>query len=111
MADSNIVNETLKHARALIENGWCKNNYAEDANGKKVEPFSESAVRFCAYGAIERAAHSLCYPDLEIEVSVRKEAHKRLKSVIPFPYSSIPGFNDNQSDVQPVLFVFDKAIH
>lgn len=46
----------LKQARKLIQQGWCQEAYARDANGNKVEAVDETAVCWCISGAILKAA-------------------------------------------------------
>lgn len=49
--------EILTAARDLIDNkGWCRFNYAQDANGYAVQPDNPYAAHFCAIGAIMAVA-------------------------------------------------------
>ena len=50
------IAELLDEAGSLIERGWCQCRYGEDADGNMVPAESNSAVRWCATGAIERVA-------------------------------------------------------
>jgi len=42
----------LARAAELIDRGWCRNALAEDRRGRQVEPWSESACRWSALGAL-----------------------------------------------------------
>ena len=48
-----------ERAIALIEKGWAKYTYARDAKGNEVNMFDTSAVKFCAEGAVMRAARDV----------------------------------------------------
>jgi hypothetical protein len=54
-ADFTIA-DVLDEARSYVERGWCQCRYGENANGERVSAGSDEAVRWCATGAIERAA-------------------------------------------------------
>ena len=61
---------------------WCKGQLAMDMHGNKVEPFSDTAERFCAVGAIRRAYGYDSHSDIVKEKL--RDAVGRL----------IPGWND-----------------
>lgn len=44
--------QLLDRARQLIEQGWCRNALAEDALGRRVQPWSASACRWSPVGAL-----------------------------------------------------------
>jgi hypothetical protein len=68
--------EVLREAADLIERtGLAKKAYARSASGRRVGPFSERAVAFCAMGAIDRVAGGAIRPGWEAgcKVSARIE--------------------------------------
>lgn len=50
--------ETIEKARAILDSKtrWTTHTTARDLNDKAVESNDETAVKFCAWGALERAA-------------------------------------------------------
>ena len=52
----NEVADTLDRARALIEKGWTQGVMARGKSGRAVSVRGNSAVCFCASGAIDRVA-------------------------------------------------------
>ena len=53
-----LVALIVERARALVDNPdtWCQRSYALHANGRGCEALDAGAVRFCAYGALQRVA-------------------------------------------------------
>ena len=53
-----IVTLIIERARALIDNQatWCQGTFALRADGRRCEAHEAGAVRFCAYGALQRVA-------------------------------------------------------
>src|SRR4051812_1099310 len=49
----------IERAIKLIESGWCQCTEARDADEDRVSWCSKRAVRFCAMGAIKRAARDV----------------------------------------------------
>jgi uncharacterized protein (DUF2384 family) len=47
-------------AAALLKKGWTSNGLARNAKGRSVSPYSKTAVKFCAVGAIVRATYDVC---------------------------------------------------
>jgi hypothetical protein len=56
-----LVTLIIERARALIDNPatWCQGTFALRADGRRCEAHETSAVRFCAYGALQRVAFDL----------------------------------------------------
>src|ERR1700676_2993389 len=46
----------LEGAAKLIGKGFCKKDFATDANGIQCDPYSPDATCFCMLGALQRAA-------------------------------------------------------
>jgi hypothetical protein len=89
----------LMDARGFIETGWCRNTQARAADGSAVEPDSDEAVSWCAYGALVRAG--LRNGDMYHSAVLRfKKAAGGL----------VATFNNAQKTVDPVLDAFDRAI-
>jgi hypothetical protein len=53
-----LVTLIIERARALIDNPatWCQGTFAFLADGRRCSAHEAGAVRFCAYGALQRAA-------------------------------------------------------
>jgi hypothetical protein len=98
------VVEKLQEARALIERGWCKFASAKTAHGNHVDPTSEYAVSWCAYGAITRVE-----PD-------SNEAFVALLMRLELPAewddeNAIGDYNDDvRTTKEDILALFDRAI-
>ena len=92
--------EILIAARAKIDTPqkWCTGTLAKDLLGKSCTPGSESAVQYCAIGAI----HSLG----EISYLFREYAYDVLRSACSIPVSH---FND-RSEHADIMALYDKAI-
>lgn len=89
------VADNLREAKALIERGWCRGDYAKDANGCSVYEDNPSAICWCASGAINAKAGY-------VERRVFSQA---------IGTTCIPGWNDAPERTQAeVLAAFDKAI-
>jgi hypothetical protein len=56
-----LVQQVAARARGLIEDprGWAQYAIARTGNNRHCEPTDAKAVRFCAYGAILRAAYDI----------------------------------------------------
>lgn len=57
----------------LTEESWCKNDYAQDAAGNRVEPKDLNAAKWCFIGAL-----NVCYETWE----EKEEALQKLEAVI-----------------------------
>ena len=51
--------QIFESAAELVGKGWCQMEYAINAENIVVEPESKEACKFCAIGAIRRAAHNM----------------------------------------------------
>jgi hypothetical protein len=56
-----LVTLIIERARALIADQatWCQGTFAFLADGRRCSAHEAGAVRFCAYGALQRAAYDL----------------------------------------------------
>lgn len=104
-----VQKQVLINARALIADPahWIRGTLACNANGRKVDWSDPSATKWCAQGAIYRAAYDL--------VADQKEAtrigNEVAKSLCPNPWfrGCLPAINDIRGHAA-VLKVFDKAL-
>ena len=104
-----VQKQVLINARALIADPahWTRGTLACTANGRRVEWHDQSATKWCAMGAIYRAAYDL--------VGDQKEAtrigNEVAKSVCPTRWlrGDLAGMNDTRGHAA-VLAVFDQAL-
>jgi hypothetical protein len=102
-----LQKQVLINARALIADPthWTKSALARTADDYVVEFYDRSATKWCAQGAIYRAAYDL--------VGDQKEAKRNggvvLKTVHSSRWYSLPSLNDWRGHTA-VLAVFDKAL-
>lgn len=52
----------LLNSASLVEQGWCRDASAQDAQGRSCAPCDVHAVRWSVSGALERAAGALALP-------------------------------------------------
>lgn len=105
--------EVLKAARATIEQGWAINAMARDAAGIEVDEDSETAVCWCANGALALATPPGPCGRTGDEFYVPfKAAQDSLKRAIGIAErASLAEWNDRPGRTQAdVLAAFDKAI-
>ena len=99
--DSTIA--VLNRARALIadERHWCRGAFARSWANIPVRPYSFFARRFCAIGALKRAAGELLLPTQNSYLALEAQAGRRVE-----------GWNDHPRRTHAeVLALFDGAIH
>jgi hypothetical protein len=106
--------EFLRHARGLLEKGFCHKSFAKDAAGACVSEFSKEAVQFCSLGAFERTASDLgeFNPTVYDGCLVYSQAKDYLSRAITAKgsdYLTVVGFNDASTQAE-VLSAFDHAI-
>ena len=104
------VTKVLKKARSLIskEESWVKNYTAKDEFGHAIPPINDSAVCWCASGAIDRAAylsdeanHSIIYAN----------CLRFMKIHGSWGYYTLSIYNDDPVTTHgDILSLFDKAI-
>lgn len=100
------VSDNLRAARDLLAEpgAWIQGNYAHNERHQAVHPDDPTAIGWCSLGALAKVMN---LGDQTIQVGLSAEA-----SVLRMhtPYYSIPDWNDEQRDVEPVLLAFDLAI-
>jgi hypothetical protein len=98
--DSTIA--VLNRARVLIadERHWCRGAFARSRAHIPVRPYSFFARRFCAIGALKRAACELLLPTQNAYLALEWQAGRRVE-----------GWNDDPKRTHTeVLALFDAAI-
>ena len=99
--DSTIA--VLNRARMLIadERHWCRGAFARSWANIPMWPHSFFARRFCAVGALKRAAGELLLPTQNAYLALEAQAGRRVE-----------GWNDEPTRTHSeVLALFDAAIH
>ena len=99
--DSTIA--VLNRARAFIadERHWCRGAFARSWARIPVQPQSLFARRFCAIGALTRAASELLLPTQNAYLALEAQAGRRVE-----------GWNDDPKRTHTeVLALFDTVIH
>ncbi len=77
------TSSVLSRAAELVELGWCQGVSAEGPSGAEVGPLDPCAVRFCADGAIYRAASDLHGSGIPLaHASVAFEAYRSAADVL-----------------------------
>jgi len=102
MTEDEVALEVLRKARELIsqESAWTQGAFARDANGKPCGMTSDSAVCWCAGGALIAAAHVLGHP----------EKNKAWNALQTYMGCSVIGWNDQRRKHRSILQAFDRAI-
>ena len=110
--------ELLRKARSIIEDPkrWCKKTNAADVSGKPCHPSSNRALRFCLYGAVDRAGTPEGHADI---VRAHTVACNALTDIIGrekyddgfAKYTGPAGFNDDPKTThRDILKLIDRAI-
>lgn len=92
----------IKRALELIRSGWAKKTEARNARGVEVDPIDPEAVRFCAVGAIKRAAHDLKAPSGE-----GSRVERLLEELSG--RTDVEDYNDDSPNSGRVIALFEKA--
>lgn len=115
--ETELVVEVLERAKAKLSTvGWTRYAFARNSMGMWVDSGSALATCYCALGAIDAVAMERG----SLLMNVRLPAIIVLANVISgiegdpyrqrnYPYI-VSQFNDEQSNKEPVLAMFDKAI-
>ena len=100
--DTDETTALLIRARGFLERGWCRGNFARDAEGRPTNPTDQHAVMWCPQGALIVSGLPLDkdWPD--------HPAVERLEDAMGC--YSIGRFNAQQETVESVLAAFDRAI-
>jgi hypothetical protein len=104
-----VQKQVLINARALIADPqhWARGVLAQTADGRPIAWYQSSADRWCAVGAINRAAY-----DLLGDLNKARRIGKEVASIV-YPHRwfgwALPDINDAQGHTA-VLALFDKAL-
>jgi hypothetical protein len=98
-----LERQIIEKARALIAtpDTWTQGEFARDADGERVSWRSPDAVRFCVWGALNRAAYDMT-GDRRRSITLADHAARALRKGV----TSLSGTND-QGTHADVLAVFD----
>jgi hypothetical protein len=106
-----LVHQVITRARQLIddEGSWIQVYAAVSADGTTVEPFDERAVRFCASGALLRAAFELT-SNLAAATELRDAACRKLVPHACCAVHTIEDLNDTSIGHGTILYLFDEYL-
>jgi hypothetical protein len=104
-----VQKQVLNNARALIADPehWTKGMLACTSDGQQVEWHNSSASKWCAAGAIYRAAYDLIGDEREAVLIGHNVAHNL--GLHRWIAGSLPGLNDERGHAA-ALAVFDEAL-
>jgi hypothetical protein len=104
-----VHKQVLINARALIADParWTQRMYASTASGQKVAWYDPSAAKWCAVGALYRAAYDLL-GDAKEATRIGNAAAKCIRPRCRFR-GGLPAMNDTQGHAA-VLAAFDEAL-
>jgi hypothetical protein len=116
-----VMSKSLHHqiasyARSLISQPerWIQGDYAQFKDGRTAEPEYPKAYRFCAVGALHRAAHQLCAdPNQLIDVLAGnvQQGIDRFGKLARRHYENLEAFNDSPyTGHAAVLKLFDDYL-
>jgi hypothetical protein len=104
-----VQKQVLINARALIADPahWTRGVLACNANGRKVQWHDQSATKWCAMGAIYRAAYDIVRDPQE----ATRIGNELAKNACPNRWfrGGLPSINDRRGHAA-VLKLFDKAL-
>ena len=102
-----VQKQVLINARALVADPahWTRRTFARTADGHAIAWYDHSATKWCATGAIYRAAYDLVGdPNEAVRIG-----HLVVKSVSPGRWLPVASINDVLGHAA-VLAAFDKAL-
>jgi hypothetical protein len=101
------INDVIRRALPLVENErtWTRGAHARSSNGASANPTGPHAVRWCAVGALEKAAAELSHNQKTVR-RLELAAGSRLEK---FAGMNLYSLNDD-IDREAVVAVFKKAL-
>jgi hypothetical protein len=104
-----LQRQVIRRAREIIADPahWLEGHFAVDAMGGRCTPACSAAVRFCAIGALWRAASEII-PDAEKAQHAANTVVDALEH-LQGSYQSLKNVNDRRGH-KAVLEIFDKAL-
>ena len=110
-----LVHQVAERARGLIADprSWTQFAIARTGNNRHCEPTDARAARFCAYGAILRAAYDVAAADDQAQRLADQAAMLIMERDSPYSaFEELIAINDGQraSARKTVLELFDRAL-
>src|SRR5262245_36854552 len=110
-----LVQQVTERARALVADprSWTQYAIARTGNNRHCEPTDAKAARFCAYGAILRAAYDISGSHDQAQRLADQAAMLIMGGDSPYTaFEELIAINDGHrgSARKAVLEVFDKAL-
>ena len=110
-----LLQQVTERARGLIADprSWTQYAIARTGNHRHCEPTDATAARFCAYGAILRAAHDVAGTDDQAQRLADQTAMLLMGRDSPFSaFEDLIAINDGSRATarKAVLDLFDKAL-
>lgn len=116
----------LEGAKELIKLGWIRGKWAVNEKGENVEPWDESACKFCIEGAILAVTHYDGEDKVLADACIRifQVANREFTDMASLArinsgrntttkisgHSIIPGVNDHKATHKDVIRMFSNAI-
>ena len=110
-----LVHQIAERARGFVADPrmWTQYAIARTGNNRHCEPTDAKATRFCAYGAILRAAYDIAGTDDQAQRLADQTAMFIMERDSPYAaFEELIAINDGQraSARKNVLDLFDKAL-
>jgi hypothetical protein len=110
-----IFRHVIEGARAYVagRGTWTRYTLAATSRGRECEPTDEKAKKFCAYGALVRAAYDLTGNPVEARRLAGRAAMRITGSSTPHEaFEEIYSVNDGQPDAsrKAILQLFDDGL-
>jgi hypothetical protein len=106
-----LQHQIISRALVLIEDeaNWTRIYVARAADGKPCACMDKSAVRFCAIGALARAANELIEASGEVGIAKAFAAEKFILKANNRPYDTLPCINDSEGHAV-IVGMFKQAL-
>ena len=90
------ASQLIQQAKARLQQGWTKEQYARDAHGAKVKPCDPSAVCWCLRGAVTRAYYDLTghQPHLLLSTNPLLKPLKKVRHALTLVVEELFGGHD-----------------
>jgi hypothetical protein len=110
-----LFRQVLERARELVagRGSWTRFTLALTANNRACQPTDAAAARFCAYGALVRAAYELTCDEVRAnDLASRTAVWMTGQPTIDAAYEAIFSINDGPptSSRKAVLRLFDASL-
>jgi hypothetical protein len=107
-----LTHHVVARAREIIANPdrWTFGQYAAFKNGKVAEPYYQRAYRFCAVGALNRAAYELTGEHSFKTDTLAENAHRAVLEAAGVKGKGLERINDGPNGHAQVLELFDRFL-